>query len=94
MGARRAFLGFALRDLLFEVLQLGASIERVLDLILPIELDDEVARRHGAAGPDQLVMTSEFEFGPASRGAAIVVDWTASTVPHSRTDARNRAGRP
>ena len=48
---RRALLGFALRDLLLEILQLGASIERVLDLILPIELDDQIARRDGAARP-------------------------------------------
>jgi hypothetical protein len=31
------------------------------------------------------VITSEFDPGPASRGAAIVVDSTASTVPVSRT---------
>ena len=48
-----AFLGFALRDLLFEILQLGATIERVLDLILPVEFDDQVAGRHRAARPDQ-----------------------------------------
>ena len=31
-------------------------------------------------------MTSEFVFGPDSRGAAIVVASTASTVPLNRTD--------
>jgi hypothetical protein len=31
------------------------------------------------------VITSEFELGPDRRGAATVVDSTASTVPLSRT---------
>src|SRR5688500_7231966 len=39
-------------------------------------------------GRTSLVMTREFAVGPASRGAAIVVDWTASTVPFSRTLCR------
>ena len=83
---RGALLRFALRDLLLEILQLGAAIERVLDLILAIELDNQIARADGdCRARTSLVMTSEFEFGPDSRGAAIVVDCTASTVPLNRT---------
>ena len=82
---RRALLRFALRDLLLEILQLGAPVERVLDLILSIELDDEVPGCDRATRPDQLVMIRELELGPESRGAAIVVDSTASTVPPNRT---------
>ncbi len=37
-------------------------------------------------GRTMRVITSEFEFGPDSRGAEIVVDCTASTVPLKRTD--------
>ena len=43
VGACGALLGFALRDLLFEIVQLGALVEGVLDLVLTIEFDDQVA---------------------------------------------------
>ena len=40
----RALLRLALADLLLEVLELGAPVERVGELLLAVELDDEVAR--------------------------------------------------
>src|SRR6476661_4509893 len=43
-------------------------------------------------GRTSLVMMSELELGPERRGAAIVVDCTASTVPLSRT-ARTKSRR-
>ena len=50
---RGALLRFALADLLLELLKLGPAVERVGDLLLPVELDDEIAALHGAARPDQ-----------------------------------------
>ena len=49
----RALLRLALADLLLEIGELRAAVERVGQLLLPVELDDEVARLHGAAGPHQ-----------------------------------------
>ena len=43
VGAGGALLRLALGDLLLEILQLGAPVERVLDLVLAIELDDQIA---------------------------------------------------
>ena len=87
VGARGALLGFALGDLLLEVLQLGALVERVLDLILAVEFDDQVARLTVLPGADQLGDDERVRVRPGeTRGAAMVVDCTASTVPLSRTE--------
>ncbi len=62
------------------------------ELRLAIEFDDEIALFDRRPALTSLVMTSDCEFGPASRGAATVVDSTASTVPLSRT-ARTKSWR-
>src|SRR4030095_16330636 len=49
----RALLCLALRNLLLQILQLGPSIERVFDLLLAIELDDEIALVDSRTWPDQ-----------------------------------------
>src|SRR6185503_4335402 len=52
-GARRHFLGLALLDLLLEVGQLGAPIQRVAQLLLAIELDQRIARLDRAPVVDE-----------------------------------------
>ena len=48
--ARGALLGVLLPNLLLEIAQLDAAIERVLQLVLAIELDEQVAGLHECAG--------------------------------------------
>ena len=48
-----ALLGLALADLLLQVLQLGPPVERVGELLLPVELDDEIPGLDGATRLDQ-----------------------------------------
>ena len=46
-------LRLALADLLLQVLQFGPAIQGVGELLLPVELDDQVAGFHGAPRTDQ-----------------------------------------
>ena len=80
-----ALAGVFLSDLLIEVVQFGPPVEGVGELRLAVELDEEVTLGDRRAGLMSLVMTSDCVLGPESRGAAMVVDSTASTVPLSRT---------
>jgi hypothetical protein len=69
----RTLLRLTLPDLLFEVGELGAAVERVGELLLPVELDHEVSRLHGAAGRTSRVITSDCGWDRQA-GAAMVVD--------------------
>ena len=51
--ARGGFLRASLANLLFEIVELGLLVEGVAHLLLPIELDQQVARVNGPPGLDQ-----------------------------------------
>ena len=62
LGAGGAPLRFLLPDLLLEIAQLGPPVERVLQLILAIELDEQVAR------PDPRARAHQFHDDERVRG--------------------------
>ena len=81
-----ALLRFALADLLLEVLSSARRSSALVSCSCRSNSTMRSPRCTALPGRTSRVMTRDIVFGPASRGAEIVVDWTASTVPLRRTD--------
>ena len=92
--ARRGSSASLLANLLLEIVQLGAAIERVAAAAPAGRTRPRDRPARPGAGRDERVMTRELLFWPARRGVEIVVASTASTVPDRRTISRNRGASP